>query len=116
MLLGAVVQVALDPPTLVVGRGDHACSREPELVRLSAKLLERCLQIRVEPGVAQRERDLTCQLGEGAVGLFAERLGARRALHDDQAEKLARVRNGRDAHESLSTVAKQLRQPDGDSA
>ena len=69
-----------------------------ELVRLPAKLVERGLQLGVEPDVAEREADLTCELGEDAVGLLVERLGVRRALHDDQAEELPRVRDRRDAH------------------
>ena len=116
VLLGAVVQVALDPSSFGVGRGDHARSREAELVRPSAKFLERCLQVRVEPGVAKRKRDLTCQFGEDGVGLFVERLGVCRAVHDDQAEELPRVRHGGDAHVRVAPVAEQPRQPNGDSS
>ena len=70
VLLGAVVEVALDPPPLAVGGGDDPRPRRPQLVGPSAKLFERRLQLGVEPDVAEDEADLTRQLGECAIDVI----------------------------------------------
>ena len=86
MLLGAVVEVTLDPPTLGVGGGDHPRSRQPQLFGLSSQLRERNLQLRIEPDVAERESELACQLGENLLGGLVEWVGVYRAYDDDQAQ------------------------------
>ena len=67
LLLSAVVEIALDPPPLGVRGRDDAGPRGPELLGLAPELVERGLQLRVEPDVAQGEADLPGELGENAV-------------------------------------------------
>ena len=58
MLLRAVVQVALDAPARLVGRGDDAQPGGLELLVALLQRLEAGLQRGVEPDVVQREPDL----------------------------------------------------------
>ena len=97
VLLGAVVQVALDAAALGVAARHDACPRRAKLVGLAAQLVEGCLQRGVELGVVQREADLARELGEHAVVLFAERVRPLCALDDDEPEQLAGVADRRDA-------------------
>ena len=78
VLLGPVVQVALDLAPGLVGRGDDAGARGLQLARLAPHLVERGLQRGVELHVVQGEPDLTGELGEHAVVLGVEVLGPRR--------------------------------------
>ena len=72
MLLGAVVQVALDPAALGVAAGDDAGPRRAQLVRLLAQLVQRGLQGRVQLRVVEGQTDLAGELGEHAVVLLGE--------------------------------------------
>ena len=74
MLLGAVVQVALDAAALGVAAGHDARPRLAQLVGLLAHLVERGLQRGVELRVVQREPDLARQLGEHPVVVLGEGL------------------------------------------
>ena len=114
LLLGAVVEVALDPATLGVGRSDDACSRLPQLLGPARQLLERRPQLRIELGVAEREADLPSELVQDILVLAAERLAAGRTLHDDQTEELTRLDDW--SHTKLGLIAsvEDLRQPDAD--
>ena len=76
LLLGAVVEVALDPPPFGVARRDYAGARGPELLGLPSDLVERGLQLRVEADVAQREAHLPREVGENV--LVVRRRTARR--------------------------------------
>ena len=73
VLLGAVVQVALDLATRVVGRGDDTGPRGPQLEVPLAQLVERRLQGRVESDVVQGQAERAGQFGQSAVVLFGER-------------------------------------------
>ena len=55
MLLGAVVQVALDLAPLGVGGGDDAGPGQPQLLGLALQLVEGLLQGRVELHVVEGE-------------------------------------------------------------
>ena len=72
MLLGAVVQVALDGAPLRVAGFDDAGAGGAELVGLAPNLVERLLQRRVELHVVQRQPDLARELGERLVVGLAE--------------------------------------------
>ena len=103
VLLGAVVQVALDAAALGVAARDDPRARRTKLVGLAAQLVERGLQRRVELGVVEREPDLSRELGEHAVVLLAEGVRTLGALDDDEPEQLAAVADRRDAQ--LAAVA-----------
>ena len=74
VLLGAVVQVALDAAALGVGGGHDPRPRGLQLAGLAAHLVEALLQRGVEVHVVQGQADLAGQLGEGLVVGLGERL------------------------------------------
>ena len=74
MLLGAVVQVALDPAALGVAAGHDAGPGLAQLVGLLAQLVEGRLQGGVELGVVERQADLAGQVGEDPVVVLGERV------------------------------------------
>ena len=73
VLLGAVVQVALDLAAGVVGGGHDAGPRGPQLQVALAQLVEGGLQGRVEPHVVQGQAERAGQLGQAPVVLVVER-------------------------------------------
>ena len=73
VLLGAVVQVALDAAALGVPAGHDARPRLAQRVGLLAHLVERGLQRRVQLRVVEGEADLTRQVGEHPVVVLRER-------------------------------------------
>ena len=101
LLLRAIVNVALDPPALGVGRADDACARGAELVGLAAQFVERSAQLGVEVDVAERQPELACEIGEQAVVGDVERR-AGRAFDEDQPEQLAGVRDRGDPQRALA--------------
>ena len=114
VLLGPVVQVALDLAPGLVGRGDDAGARGLELARLAPHLVERGLQRGVELHVVQGEPDLTGELGEHAVVLVVEALGPRCPPRHDQPEELARVGDGRHPQDGVVALRQQRGQRDLD--
>jgi hypothetical protein len=97
VLLGAVVQVALDPSPFGVAARDDARARGAQFVGLAAQLVERTLQRGVELGVVHRQSHLAGELGQHPVVLLAKDDGPFGAGHDDDAEQLAGVADRRDA-------------------
>ena len=77
MLLGAVVEVALDPAAALVGGGDDAGPGGDELRVAHLQLVEACLQRGVEAHVVQGEAELAGELAEHPVLLLVE-VGVRR--------------------------------------
>ena len=112
VLLGPVVQVALDLAPGLVGRGDDAQAGGRQLLVAFLELLERGLQGRVEADVVQGEADLTGELGEDPVVVVGERRVVGPALHHDQPEQLTEV--GHHGGPDLGPVAtlQQARHPD----
>jgi hypothetical protein len=96
VLLGTVVQVALDRPPGLVRRGDDAQPGGPQLGVALLQLLQRRLQRRVEADVVQSEPELTGELHELALLLVGVVVVVDRTPHDDQAEQLPEVRHRRD--------------------
>ena len=96
VLLGAVVEVALDLAALGVAGGHDAGARGAEVLVGLLEVLEALLQGRVELHVVQGQADLAGQLGEHAVVLLGELVAVGRPLDHEQAEQLARVRGGGD--------------------
>ena len=74
VLLGTVVEVALELAPLGVAGGDDAGARLLQLVVAHLQLVEAGLQRGVELHVVQRERDLAGELGQDAVLGLRERL------------------------------------------
>ena len=89
VLLGAVVEVALDPAPLGVAAGDDPGPRLAQVVGLLAQLVERGLERGVELGVVEGQADLAGQVGEHAVVVLGEGVRAAGALDHDQPEQLA---------------------------
>ena len=112
MLLGAVVEVALDPVPFGVGRGDDPGTRGAQLLGLPAQLVQRCLKRRVEADVAQCEPVLAGELGQHPLAGLRERLGACGALDEDHAEELARAGDRRNPQLRALTALDQAGQPD----
>ena len=73
VLLGAVVQVALDPTAFGVAAGDDPGPRLAQRVGLLADLVQRGLQRGVELGVVEGQPDLAGQVGEDPVVVLGER-------------------------------------------
>ena len=112
VLLGPVVEVALDLAPGRVGRGHDAGPRRPQLVGLAPDLVERFLEGGVELDVVQRQADLTGELGEHGVVVGRELVAVGRPHRHDEPEDLARVRRGRDAEHGVLASRQQARQPD----
>ena len=112
VLLGAVVQVALDPAALGVAGRDDAGPRFAQLVGLLAQLIQGGLQGGVELHVVEGEADLAGQLGQHAVVLLGEGVRLGRAFHHDQAEQLAAVADRRHAQLGPLPAVEQRGQPD----
>ena len=91
MLLGAVVQVALDLSAGLVGGGHHAGPGGDQLLVAAPQLFEAGLERGVEAHVVQGETDLAGQVDEDPVLLLGERRPVAAALDDDEAEQLAEV-------------------------
>ena len=108
------MEVALDPPPLGVRCRDDAGAGGPELLGLPPDLVERRLQLRVEPDVAEGEADLPGEVGEDALVALVERLAARRALRDDEPQELARVRDRGDPERPVVATLEKRRQPDAE--
>jgi hypothetical protein len=106
------VDVTFDAPSFGIGCRDHASARGTQLARLPTQLVERRLQGRVEPEVAERKADATAQLREDALLVLVERLAADLALGDHEAEQLPSVHDGRDAQLGLLAAGHQHGQPD----
>ena len=66
MLLGAVVDVALQASALLVLRGDDPLPRGAQLGRLPRDLVEARLEVGGEPDVREHEAGLLGELGRGA--------------------------------------------------
>ena len=99
MLLGAVVEVALDLAAGGVRGGDDAGPGLLELLGLLAQLLERLLQGRVELDVVQGQAYLAGQLGQHRVVVGGELVAAWRPDGHDQPEHAARVGRRRHPHQ-----------------
>ena len=97
VLLGAVVEVALDLAPLGVAGRDDAGARGAQVLVGALQVLEALLERGVELDVVEGEADLAGQLGEHAVVLVGEVVAVGGALDHEQAEQLARVRRRRDA-------------------
>ncbi len=74
VLLGTVVEIALDLAPRLVRRRNDARARSPQLLVRDAEVVERRLQRGVERRVVQRDRDLAGEVGEHPLFLAAERL------------------------------------------
>ena len=98
VLLGAVVEVALELAPLGVAGRDDAGPRLLQLVVAQLQLVEAGLQGGVELHVVQRQGDLAGELGEHVVLGLGERLAVAAAGDDDEAEQLAGVGDGREPH------------------
>ena len=96
VLLGTVVQVALQPSSLGVAARHDPGPRLAQRLGLRPQLVERVLQGRVELGVMKGEADLSGQIGEHTVVFLGEAVAGRRPLDDDQPEQLAGVADGGD--------------------
>ena len=97
VLLGAVVEVALDLAALGVAGGDDAGTGGAQVLVGALQVLEALLQRGVELHVVEREADLAGELGEDAVVLLGEVVAVGGALDHEQAEQLAGVRGRRHA-------------------
>ena len=97
VLLGAVVQVALDLAALGVAGGHDAGTRGLQVLVGPLQVLEALLQRGVELHVVQGEADLAGQLGEHPVVLLGEVVAVGGALDHEEPEQLARVGRRRDA-------------------
>ena len=111
VLLGAVVQVALQPAPLRVAAGHDAGARLAQRLGLGAQLVERALQGRVQLRVVEREADLAGQVGEHAVVLVGEAVPGRRPLDHDQPEQLAGVAHRGDSQLRAVPAVQQGGQP-----
>ena len=107
VLLGAVVQVALDLAALGVAGGHDAGARRAQVVVGQAQVLEALLERRVELHVVEGEADLAGQLGEHAVVLVGEGVGVGRPLDHEQAEQ--RRRCGRPVRPGAASGARSSR-------
>ncbi len=114
VLLGTVVDVALDPPALGVGGGDEPQARgaqllvgPPEVVQAGPK---RC----VEAAVVQHDSEPTADLAEGALVVGADPFAFAGLLDDECAEQVAAVAHGGDPHLRVAPADEQLRQPQGE--
>ena len=88
LLLGAVVDVALDPPSLTVLGRHQALPRRPELLEVGTKLLG-------QPHVPQHQPGLRGQVVDELVLRRGERI-VRRFRHRERAEQLVAVADGGD--------------------
>ena len=111
VLLGAVVEVALDLAALGVAGGHDAGARGAEVLVGPLQVLEALLQRGVELHVVQGEADLAGQLGEHAVVLLGEVVAVGGPLDHEQAEQLAGVRRRRDAELRRRPVLEERGQP-----
>ena len=96
MLLGAVVQVALDAAALGVGGGDQAATRGLQVGVRAPQVGQRGLQGLVEAAVAQHDRQPAGDLGQRPVVGRAERSGVRRPFDEHQRQDAAAVHGGRE--------------------
>ena len=111
VLLGAVVEVALDLAPLGVAGGHDAGTRGAQVVVGALQVLEALLQRGVELHVVEGEPDLAGQLGEHPVVLVGEVVAVGGALDHEQAEQLTGVRGRRDAQLRRRPVLEQAGQP-----
>ena len=111
LLLRAVVEVALDAAPLGVRRRDDAGAGGSDLLGLPLHLVERRLELRVEPDVVQSEADLPGELGEHALVELAEGLATGPALSHDQPQQLPGVRHRSDPERSTAAILEECRQP-----
>ena len=96
MLLGAVVQVALDPLALGVRRGDQPAARGLQVRVRPPQVGQRGLQGLVQAAVAEHDRQPAGDLGERPVVGRAERQRVRRPLDDHQRQDAAAVQGRRE--------------------
>ena len=111
VLLRAVVQIALDLTSRLVGRCDDTSSRRAQLVVGDAQVDERCLQRGVQRRVVQRQRDLSRQLGEHPLFFVVEGRLLSGAGAQDDAEELARVHERRHAQHTARVLLDERREP-----
>ncbi len=109
MRLGAVVEVALEAPPFVVGDGDEAGPRRPEIAVAPAQLVDGAPQLGVELGVLQCCGDEAHDARQALVVGVVEVVAARVAPGDEHPEQLALDRQRGDAE--VIVAASQLRQP-----
>ena len=98
VLLGAVVEVAFDPPPLGVRRRHQTHARGTQLVVGLAQVVERLLQRGVELAVVQQHAEPAAELGQRGVVGGAEPVAARGPADDDQPEQLAGMGRRRHPH------------------
>ena len=102
VLLRAIVQVPFDRSPGLVSRGDDAPPRRLELIGLTANLVERCLQGRVEPArcVSRRRAGAPAppRVRSSSGVKVSRRVGP---LNQHQSEQLAGVRHGGRADEGV---------------
>ena len=111
VLLGAVVEVALDLAPLGVSGRDDAGPRGAQVLVGALQVLEALLQRRVELDVVEREPDLAGELGEDPVVLVGEVVAVGGPLDHQQAEQLAGVRRRRDAELRRRSVLEEGGEP-----
>ena len=111
VLLGAVVEVALDLATSGVRSGDDARPGLLELLGLEAEVLQRLLQGGVELHVVQGEADLAGQFGQHHVVVGGELVASRRAHSHDEPEHPARVSGRGDPQQGALPADDHARHP-----
>ena len=82
----------------VAARHDARASRRAAHRPRAPQLVHRALQRRIELGVVHRQADLARKFGEHTVVLFSERHRTLDPRDHDDAEELAGVTDGGDAH------------------
>jgi len=110
VLLGAVVQVALDPPPRLVGGGHDPLPRGDQLGVALLELLEARLERRVEAHIVQGEADLASKIHERVVLVVGVRLVA--AGNDDHPEQLTEVGHHHAPNDAIVAPGHQLRDPE----
>ena len=90
VLLGAVMEIALDPPPLGVAARHNAGPGLPEGIGLLAQLVERGLERRVELRVVERQAHLARQVREHAVVVLGEEVVPGGPFDDNEPQQLAR--------------------------
>ncbi len=111
VLLGAVVEITLDPtPGLVGGRHDPG-SGCLELGVAPAQLLEGRLKGSVQSDVVQRETGMAGQLGKAGLLCLAEHPRARGAAYDQQPEQVAEVADRGHPDDLVLATLQQSRRP-----